>query len=444
MKRFPTYIRYKDSGVEWLGEVPEGWDINKIKYSTYVKGRIGWQGLRSDEFVDIGPYLVTGTDFIRGKVNWDTCYHVSENRYKEDPYIHLRNSDLLITKDGSIGKIAIVENLPDNATLNSGIFLTRCIDNTYITQYMFYLLNSDIFFSFIDFKKAGSTISHLYQNVFVEFSYPQPPLPEQHAIATFLDRETARIDALIEKKERLIALLEEKRAALISHTVTKGLDPSVKMKDSGIEWLGMVPEGWGVHSLKTWWDVIDCKHLTAEYVDDGIPIVSTTEIKPGRINLENTRRTNEEFYSLLIEGRLPKRGDIIYSRNASLGSAAYIDTNEKFCMGQDVCLITSKVQDQLFLTYLLNSKVILNQLNEVVVGSTINRINVGQIKELIVTCPPIEEQTHISQYLDKITINIDKISDAIRKSIELLTEYRSTLISAAVTGKIDVRGAAAV
>jgi len=255
MTRFSAYPKYKDSGVEWLGEVPEGWDTSKIKYSTYVKGRIGWQGLKSDEFVDTGPYLVTGTDFVRGKINWETCYHVSENRYKEDPYIHLRNSDLLITKDGSIGKIAIVEKLSDKATLNSGIFLIRCIDKTYVTKYMFYLLNSDIFISFIDFKKAGTTISHLYQNVFVDFSYPQPPLPEQTTIATFLDCETARIDALIEKKERLIALLEEKRAALISHAVTKGLDPDAKMKDSGEQGIGMMPMGWKLLKFKKCVDI---------------------------------------------------------------------------------------------------------------------------------------------------------------------------------------------
>jgi type I restriction enzyme S subunit len=139
-------------------------------------------------------------------------------------------------------------------------------------------------------------------------------------------------DALIEAKRRLIALLEEKRAVLISQVVTKGLDPDVPMKDSGIEWLGEIPAHWEAIELRRGWDVRDCKHRTAEYVfADGIPIVSTTEIKPGRLSLENTRLTTlEDFLDLTEGGRLPQCGDIIYSRNASLGSAAYVDTNEQF------------------------------------------------------------------------------------------------------------------
>src|SRR4051794_39826898 len=103
------YHRMKDSGIEWIGEIPEHWYINKIKYSSYVKGRIGWQGLRSEEFVDDGPYLVTGTDFEDGKVNWDRCYHVLKWRYDQDPYIQIKKGDLLVTKDGTIGKLAYID-----------------------------------------------------------------------------------------------------------------------------------------------------------------------------------------------------------------------------------------------------------------------------------------------------------------------------------------------
>jgi len=248
--KYPAYPKYKFSGVEWLGDVPEHWGVKKIGHTTYVKGRIGWQGLTSDEFVDEGPYCVTGTDFYDGKINWVSCYHVGEERYMEDPYIQLRDNDLLITKDGTIGKTAVVKKLGGTATLNSGIFLTRPLRHTYNTDYMYWVLNSSSFTAFIDLTKTGTTISHLYQNVFVRFQFPLPPLSEQQAISEFLDRESGRIDELIGKKERLIELLKEKRTAMISRAVTKGLNPKVKMKPSGVEWLGYVPEHWDVKRFK--------------------------------------------------------------------------------------------------------------------------------------------------------------------------------------------------
>jgi len=110
--KYPVYPQMKDSGIEWLGKIPEHWEQIKVKYSTYVKGRIGWHGLTSDEYLDEGPYLITGTDFNEGNINWDSCHHISEERYNEDPYIQLKNNDLLITKDGTIGKTAIVHDMP--------------------------------------------------------------------------------------------------------------------------------------------------------------------------------------------------------------------------------------------------------------------------------------------------------------------------------------------
>ncbi len=223
-KGLDASVKMKPSGVEWIGDIPEHWKIKKIGHTTYVKGRVGWQGLTSDEFIDEGPYCITGTDFFEGKINWKTSYHVDIARYQEDPYIHLQENDLLITKDGTIGKIAIVRQLSGKATLNSGIFLTRPLKGIYTTDFMYWVLNSNAFFVFIDLTKTGTTISHLYQNVFVRFTYPLPPLPEQQAIAAFLDRETTKIDSLVAKVETIIEKLKEYRTALISAAVTGKID----------------------------------------------------------------------------------------------------------------------------------------------------------------------------------------------------------------------------
>jgi type I restriction enzyme S subunit len=217
-------VRLKDSGIEWIGEIPEHWGVSKIKFTTYVKGRIGWQGLRADEFIDEGPYLVTGTDFVDGLVNWDSCYHISMERYNEAPPIQLRENDLLITKDGTIGKVAIVKNKPKYAILNSGIFVTRPKNSAYLTEFMYWILNSQVFNKFIQYMSLGSTIVHLYQQTFENFSFPITNLNEQKTIAHFLDRKVAEIDGLISDIKLQIQKLKEYRQSLISEAVTGKID----------------------------------------------------------------------------------------------------------------------------------------------------------------------------------------------------------------------------
>jgi type I restriction enzyme, S subunit len=158
----PAVRRHVKPHYPWLPPLPEHWRVMRIKHTTFVKGRIGWQGLRSDEFTDDGPLLVTGTDFKQGQVDWSSCHHISEQRYREDPYIHLREGDLLITKDGTIGKIAIVKGMPGPACLNSGVFVTRPSTGLYENRYLYWLLTSDVFQNFINLQKSGTTISHLY------------------------------------------------------------------------------------------------------------------------------------------------------------------------------------------------------------------------------------------------------------------------------------------
>jgi type I restriction enzyme S subunit len=175
---------YYESG---LGLIPRDWKVKDILGSTYIKGRIGWQGLRADEFIETGPFLVTGTDFINGKINWNLCYHVSETRFQEAPAIQISNGDVLITKDGTIGKIAYVLNCPQKAILNSGIFVMRCKDRSYGSQYFYHLLNSDIFHLWLRTYQGGSTINHLYQREFERFKFPIPNIEEQNAISERLN-----------------------------------------------------------------------------------------------------------------------------------------------------------------------------------------------------------------------------------------------------------------
>lgn len=217
-------VKMKNSGIEWIGEIPEHWDITKIKYTTYVKGRIGWQGLKSDEFTDKGPHLVTGTDFIDGEVNWDSCHRISLERYNEAPEIQLKEKDLLITKDGTIGKVAVVRNKPKKAILNSGVFVTRQLKNAYLTVFMYWLLNSSIFINFIDVMSSGTTVRHLYQDTFINFIYPLPNKQEQLEIVRHINTKVENIDNLISTIKIQITKLQEYREALIYEAVTGKID----------------------------------------------------------------------------------------------------------------------------------------------------------------------------------------------------------------------------
>ena len=196
--------------------VPEEWHISYIGKSSYLKGRIGWQGLKASEFIEEGPFLVTGTDIQNGRVQWDNCYHVSEARYNEADKIQLKNDDLLITKDGTIGKVAIVRDCPKQAVLNSGLFLLRCIDESYSHLFLFYILRSQIFLNFLANNQGGSTIKHLYQKVFENFPFPTPTISEQNKITNILEQQ----DNLIESEQTNLAKLQNLKQGLMADLLT--------------------------------------------------------------------------------------------------------------------------------------------------------------------------------------------------------------------------------
>jgi type I restriction enzyme S subunit len=271
-----------------------------------------------------------------------------------------------------------------------------------------------------------------------------PQSYEQILIAKFLDRETAKIDALVGEQRRLIELLKEKRQAVISHAVTKGLNPRAPMKPSGIKWFGDLPEHWQCGPLRRFWEVVDCKHVTVPFLDEGFPVASVMEVRTFDLDLSQVLRTSEEFYKLLISGdRQPLRGDVIYCRNtANTGTSAYVATDEPIAMGQDVSLIKSRGQNGRYLNYILHGESMAQQLETLMVGSTFKRINVADIKALMVVCPPRKEQDEIVEFIESQTAKFDALTAEAQRAIDLLQERRTALISAAVTGKIDVRGLA--
>jgi type I restriction enzyme S subunit len=447
------YDSYKDSGVEWIGEIPEGWEVKKIKHRCYVKGRVGWNGLKSSEFLTRGySYLITGTDFKNDAIDWENCYHIDQARYEEDPFIQLQNEDLLITKDGTIGKLAVVTELDKPACLNSGIFVVRSLNPDFSTRYLFWVLKSNSFTKFNDYTSYGSTIQHLYQNVFVDFSFSFPSISEQTAIASFLDHKTAEIDQLIANKEKLIALYEEEKTAIINRAVTRGLDPAIKTRPSGVDWLGDIPEHWEVKKVKF---LLKEKKGALKTGPFGSQL-KTSDLNPfgeykvytQRNVLDNDyskgddRIDNEKFNSLKEFEVFPD--DILVTTRGTIGKCSIFPLNATRGVLHP-CLIRIQIDrnqvEAKFITSYFNRTSFFLENVKLESNSTIIDVIYGYtLKEIAIPTPPLSEQTAIVAQIETECARLDTIIAKFKKQIELSKEYRTTLISEVVTGKIDVRG----
>jgi type I restriction enzyme, S subunit len=273
-----------------------------------------------------------------------------------------------------VGAAGLVKEAPEGIYLPDRLWQVSLRE--VVPEFVYYWTRSDAYQSQVQASCSGtsSSMQNLSQTQFLAFDFPFPPFGEQLTIAAFLDREAGKIDALVAEQERLIALLKEKRQAVISQAVTKGLDPNVPMKDSGVEWLGEVPAHWKVGSLKRFWTVLDCKHVTAEFVDEGLPLASIREVQDRYVDLSYAKQTTPAFYEMLVDGhRKPVAGDLIFSRNATVGEVAQVAAwHPPFAMGQDVCLLRRLDENASpdFLQATIKSRVVVEQLALCMIGST--------------------------------------------------------------------------
>jgi len=438
MKR---YERYKPSGVEWIGEIPDHWGLKKFGLISYMKGRIGWQGLRQAEFTNEGPYLITGMNFENGRIAWDKVYHISEERYNEAPEIQIKTNDVLMTKDGTIGKLLYIDYLPGPASLNSHLLVFRPHENLYHPKYLFYQLQSLPFKHFIGLNKSGTTFFGITQDAVSRYMTILPAYDEQMTIFRYLDRKTAQIDDIIAKKQRLIDLLNEEKTAIINQAVTKGLDPNTPMKDSGIPWLGEIPTHWEIKKIKYIANLTLGKMLTGEDKGGNFlkPYLRAQNISWFKCDTSDVK---EMWFSQseLIKYRV-NLNDLLVSEGGDVGRTC-IWMNEL-----DECYIQNSVHKITFKKY-FNPKYFLYLFycfgRKGYFLSIVNQISIGhltgeKLKEVFTIFPGFDEQTAIVDYLDRKTDQMDDVISKTHHEIELLQEYRTALISEAVTGKIDVR-----
>jgi type I restriction enzyme S subunit len=436
VRRWKRYPEYRACRTDSLHELPAHWSLNRLKYAARINSEVLDDTTDPDyelRYIDIG-----NVDSI-GQVIGEQSF-----RFEDAPSRarrRVRHGDVIIsTVRTYLRAISYIDSPPDNLIVSTGFAVLRPGPD-FDARYLWRLVQSNEFVDSVVAHSEGVGYPAINPSELAGLPLWLPPLAEQRAIAAFLDRETGRIDALIERKGQLIALLEEKRQAVISQAVTRGLDPAVPLKDSGVPWLGAVPRHWQFGPLRRFWEVVDCKHVTVPFFDEGFPVASVMEVRNFDLDLSQVLRTSEQFYKLLTGGnRQPIRGDVIYCRNtANTGTSAYVGTDESIAIGQDVSLIRSRRQNGRYLNYILHSNFMAGQLATLMVGSTFKRINVADIKALQVVCPPRKGQDEIVEYIESKTTKVDSLTAETQGSIELLREYRTALISAAVTGQIDVR-----
>ena len=433
----------KDSGVKWIGSVPADWEINKIKYIATLKGRIGWQGLTSDEYTDEGAYLITGTDFENGGINWDSCVHVPMRRWEEARDIQIEDGDLLITKDGTIGKVAIVSGCTAPTSLNSGVLRISTIDG-YDRKFLYWVLQSDVFWTWFADKNAGnSTIQHLYQGDFAEFKYAIPPIDEQGIIATLLDSKCSKVDHICIDLEMQIKLLKRYKKAVISHAVTKGLDASAPMKETDIGYIDKMPSHWDAKRMKYILATplqYGANETGDEYNEDWPRYIRITDIT------EDNELKDDGKQSLppdIAKPYLLKDGDVLFARSGATVGKTFYYTSDCGVAAFAGYLIKAQTNHKKvlpkFLYYSTLSTGYENWKNMVFTQATIQNIGADKYSQFIVTIPPLDEQVTIVDYLDSECGKIDRILAAKTAQLETMKRHKQSLIYEYVTGKKRVK-----
>lgn len=432
MSQFKPYQAYKDSGVEWLGDIPEAWEVWKISHAFGALGSGTTPPTTEAKWYEEGtvPWVTTGE--LRENVIFETKKLLSPKAITAFPALqmHPAGSLAIAMYGATIGRLGI---LGVDATTNQACcLLTKPVHlDIKFTFYWLHVFKQDI----IDLYATGGGQPNINQEVIASLKVPAPILREQTQIALFLDYETARIDALIEEQKRLIELLKEKRQAVISHAVTKGLDPTVPMKDSGVEWLGEVP----VH-----WEILTTKRLFRLVVDPApndnnfelLSVYTEIGVRPRKELAQkgNKASTTDGYWKV-------KKGDLIVNKLlAWMGAVGYSNYNGVTSPAYDILRPTRQLSSK-FYHYIFRGKSAQQEFKRWSRGIMEMRLRLyfDELGRIPMPFPPSCEQGKIVKFIEEMETKFDALSSEASEQVRLLSERRSALISAAVTGKIDVR-----
>ena len=426
----------KESGIDWIGQIPEEWEVSKLEQYVDIFGRIGFRGYTTNDIVNEGEGAISysPSNIIDYSVIDNNNTYISWSKYDESPEIQIKTGDVLYVKTGSsYGKTGIVNKLSNKATINPQLVVLKPKKNT-DSRLINYFLNSSVGKEQSELIVGGSTIPTITQESIKKMIFPKMSFEEQQKIADFLDKKTAQLDKAKALLEEQIQKLKDYRASLIYETVTKGLDKTVPMKDSGIDWIGQVPEGCGVKPLK----------YLASYDDETLTqseINSNQKINYVDIGaVEFTKGINGYQELLMSEApsrarKIAKKGDTIISTvRTYLKAIAYL--NDDYIVSTGFCVVRPKKVNSKYLNYTIMSDSFTGPVSKYAWGVSYPAISSSQLVNIPIPFPEsIEEQLSIVDYLDHKMLQINQLIDIKQEQIDNINKQRQTLIYDYVTGK---------
>lgn len=442
MKRYPEY---KDSEIEWIGNIPNHWNLIFLKYIL----KHGKNGIKIGPFgssikynilVEEGYKIYGQENIINDNFEIGNRF-INEEKFRELNAYELEENDIVVTMMGTTGKSKVVPQKIEKGIMDSHLIRLRTQD--LVNSFFISILINDSNYVKVQIKinSKGSIMEGLNSTIVKSLLIALPPIQEQKAITQFLNLKTNQIDKLISQKQRLIELLKEERAAIIDQAVTKGLNPNAPMKDSGIQWLGKIPEHWEVKRLKFLANLKYGLGQPPKSINNGIPLIRATNIERGRINNKALIYVDPDDIPYERDPIL-KTKDIIVVRSGAYTADSAIITEEYngSIAGYDM-IVRAKTINPVFLSYaLLSNYLLVGQLYLHRLRAAQPHLNVEELGSAMIAFPKDgNEQRFLTDYILKETSKIDKTISNIEREIELLKEYRTALISEVVTGKIDVR-----
>ena len=435
MAKYQKYAEYKDSGVEWLENVPREWDIIKIKHLSTVKRGASPRPIDDPKyFDDNGEYA-----WVRiADVSASDMYLLNTTQTMSDLgsslSVKLEPNQLFLSIAGTVGKPCINK-------------IKACIHDGFVYFPELKIPNKYLFYVFAGeqaYKGLGKMGTQLNLNTDtvgdIKVALPKSQ-SDIYKIIEFLDHETTKIDHLIEKQQQLIELLKEKRQAVISHAVTKGLDPNVLMKDSGAEWLGEVPEHWNMAPVRRY--LVEHRqgyYTTESYVDEGLKLLRITDLRDlGEINISNCPMVNESDTTHLFK---LQKGDVVFARTGGAGSFGVITEDYENLIYASYLIrfrFMNKIFEPDYLRFLFQSDSFQLSVKQNIHGGVNQNIHAEDIKNTVICAPSLSEQKEIIEYLENQCLLFENLIYKASYSVKLMQERRTALISSAVTGKIDVR-----
>lgn len=437
--KYKPYPEYKNSWNSWPGILPKDWSLLPLKYLSKFTGGGTPSKDKPEYWNGIIPW-VSPKDMKTSRIT-STIDNITIKAIEQSSTNLLSEGALLIVVRSGILQHSIPVAINDvPVTLNQDMKAIR-LDDRLNAQYAMYVITGNQSALLLEWRKQGATVESIEHEYLANTFFPVPSLKEQDKITKFLDHETAKIDLLIEKQQELIQLLKEKLQAVISHVVTKGLNPNAKMRDSGVGLLGKVPEHWEVASVRRY--LLEHRqgyYTTDPYTDDGIKLLRITDLTElGGINIENCPRVHPR--ESLINYQL-QEGDVVFARTGGAGLFGVIPKLDEAVVYASYLIrfrFLPKFFNINFLRFMLAADSFQLAVKKNIHGGVNKNIHAEDIKDALITCPPLKEQKDISLYLDKCIDIHQALAHKAKVAIELMRERRTALISAAVTGKIDVR-----